>query len=169
MSVYDELFGQMNPVQLLLQNIGKLPNAGNDAEKYATPGFAGPLQKPAPLQNKPKQGGLGGAVSQLDGFLNGKGGSFLMNLLAQQGYSTMPQSRLGALGRAGIATSNQEAAKTQAEQQRQLIESVIGLNKAKTESEGVGGPSSPESAIAKINTDERSGLITADQAANQRA
>ena len=160
--------------QLLMRSIGGLPNGGqSDADKYATPGFAGPLQPPPPTTGSPPppppKTGFKGGLERLGGFLNSDGGHFVMNLLAQQGYGPMPVSKLGVLGRAGIATQRQRAEGEKSEQERLLIESVIGLNKAKTESEGVGGPSSPESAIAKINTDERSGLITADQAANQRA
>lgn len=64
-------------------------------------------------------------------FLNKPGGSFLMNLLAQQGFSKTPQSPFAAIGRAGLATQAQSAAQAQSELQRKLIESQIGLNTAK--------------------------------------
>lgn len=53
-------------------------------------------------------GGAQQATSTLDSFINKPGGSLLMNLLAQQGYSTMPQSPLGAIGRASLATQEQD-------------------------------------------------------------
>lgn len=71
----------------------------------------------------------------LNQFLNKPGGAFLMNLLAQSGYSTMPDSPLGAVGRAQLATRQQGIEQQQLDQRSQLndaqvrlIESRIGAN-----------------------------------------
>jgi hypothetical protein len=56
------------------------------------------------------------------------GNPFLLNLLAQSGYSTMPQSSIGAIGRAGVATQQQQMEGAMAEMQRKLIESQILKN-----------------------------------------
>lgn len=70
-------------------------------------------------------------------FLNKPGGAFLMNLLAQSGYSTMPDSPFGAVGRAQLATRQQQMQKQQMDQQAEsndirnrLLESQIGLNRS---------------------------------------
>lgn len=65
-----------------------------------------------------------------DDFLGSRGGNFALNLLAQQGFSTMPQSPFAAIGRAGIATQQQEQEAGMNDAQRRLIESQIGLNQA---------------------------------------
>lgn len=86
---------------------------------------------PNPQQQQPS--------NPLMGLLNKPGGSFLMNLLAQQGFSTMPSSPFAAIGRAGLATQQQEAAKAQSELQRRLIESRIGLANAQAQSPAAAG------------------------------
>jgi len=55
----------------------------------------------------------------------------LLNLLAQQGYSRTPQSPFAAIGRAGLATRQQEQEGQMSELQKQLIQSQIGLNRSK--------------------------------------
>lgn len=110
----------------------------NDAKKYATPGINGPVSglpgvdpgiQELLAQNPPEREGFGGFVDKVGGaaskvgdFINTPGGGFVMNLLAQQGYSPVPQSKLGAVGRAGVATAQQQ-------QQKQLIEARLGMQK----------------------------------------
>lgn len=53
--------------------------------------------------------------------------SFLMNLLAQSGYSTMPQSPLGAIGRAGVATQQQNMQQRNIEMRNKLLERQLAL------------------------------------------
>lgn len=48
-----------------------------------------------------------------------------MNLLSQSGYSTMPQSPFGAIGRAGLMTQQQAQQRDALDLQRRLIESRI--------------------------------------------
>ena len=74
------------------------------------------------------------------------GNPLLLNLLAQSGYSETPQSRLGALGRAGLATQQQQQAQQMSELQKRLIESQIGLTNAKAEGR-VGGANSVPSNV----------------------
>jgi hypothetical protein len=84
---------------------------------------------PSPQQPQQPQQGLSG---KLDSFLGQPGGMFLMNLLAQEGRSLTPgPSPIGAFARAGIMTRNQLSAQDKMEMDRQLIESRIGLNKAR--------------------------------------
>lgn len=78
-----------------------------------------------------------GLVGKTDGFLNSDGGSLLLNLLAQQGFSTVPQSPLGALGRAGVATQQQKQAR-----ERSLLENNLLRARA---SGTVGGSDAPSS------------------------
>jgi hypothetical protein len=95
-----------------------------------TPGI-----NPAAPDHRPKPDPLG--------FLNSPGGSFLMNLLAQQGYSPIPQSPLGAIGRAGIATQQQQRQFSLDDMRRQLFEAQTGLANARAEalkSKGQTGP-----------------------------
>ncbi|MEM6484632.1 MAG: hypothetical protein AAF662_06565 [Pseudomonadota bacterium] len=94
------------------------------------------------------------ALSAVDQFLGKPGGAFLMNLLAQSGYSTMPDSPLGAVGRAQIGAQqqmqqnrllNMDERQLDLRQQeigqrgelndvqRRLLESRIGLNRAKAD------------------------------------
>jgi len=86
----------------------------------------------------------GSPLSYVDRFLGQPGGAFLMNLLAQSGYSTMPDSPFGAVGRASIETEAQlrarmledKALKRQASRddiQDRLIESQIGINRVKAD------------------------------------
>ena len=82
----------------------------------------------------PKQGGL-------DAFLGKPGGMMLMNLLAQQGYSPMPQSKLGAVGRAALMTSQQQAGQSQAEAKRKLMEAQGKYYSERGASLGAGGES----------------------------
>ena len=93
------------------------------------PGFnpAGPNPQQAPgLGQK-----LGAASGKLDSFINTPGGGFLMNLLAQQGYSTTPQSPLGAVGRAALQNQKQQQLRGSADVRNRLFESQIGVNQSR--------------------------------------
>jgi len=67
----------------------------------------------------------------LDQFLNSQGGSLLVNLLAQQGFSRTPQSRFGALGKGLLQTQQQGQERSRSALEDQLLRSRIGLNRAK--------------------------------------
>lgn len=105
-------------------------------------------------QTKPSMfGKVDNAFDKVDSFLNRPGGSMLMNLLAQEGYSTMPSSPFGAIGRAYGATQQQDL-------QRRFIESQIGLNQFKGLGELMGGDGmKPLTDMAKLESDFRNGLI----------
>jgi len=66
------------------------------------------------------------ALNKADEFMQKPGGNFLMNLLAQSGYSTTPDSPLGAVGRAGIMTQQQQRQSSLDDMQRRLVEAQIG-------------------------------------------
>ncbi len=79
----------------------------------------GPPQPPPP----PPQG----FFDKADQFLAKPSGQFLVNLLAQQGYSRVPQSRAGAVGRAALMTRRQGIESRKASSQEDLIRAQIGL------------------------------------------
>ena len=120
-------------------------------QKVGTPGF-----NPGAAEHRPN------ATNRLDQFIGTPGGSFLMNILAQSGYSTMPQSPVGAIGRAALQTQAQQQKKQQADDQRRLYESMISLNKAKTTAAGQVGGGEPLSAIAKLRADHQAGRVSAE-------
>lgn len=112
----------MNPPQ----QMGLIERILGGQSPYNTPG----INPAAPSPTSP-----GAPPAGAGGFLGTPGGSFLMNLLAQSGYSTMPQSPLGAIGRAGIATQQQQMQQQdrqmrqrQMEMQNELIRQRIGLS-----------------------------------------
>lgn len=113
-------------------------------------------------QQTPGLGKIGGAFKGLDGFLGKPGGMMLMNLLAQQGYSKMPQSRLGAVGRAALMTSQQQAGQSQAEAQRKLMEAQGKYYTAKAGAEGQVGGGEPLTTIAKLRADHLAGRVSAE-------
>ena len=78
----------------------------------------------------------------LDEFLGGQGGSLLMNLLAQQGFSKTPQSPLGALGRGLQQTREQSQQSARAGLEDELLRSRIGLNNNRRIPSGPDQPSS---------------------------
>lgn len=139
-----------------------MPNGGPGLDpRYMTPGINGG----APDHRKAvKPPGLGERIGQgfnkLDSVMNSDGGSFLLNLLAQSGYSTMPDSPLGAIGRAGLATQQQKRAAGVSDLQRQLIESQIGLNKSKAEAVGIPVTPKAETQLGKALSDFQNGLIS---------
>ena len=71
-----------------------------------------------------------GFFDKADKFLEKPSGQFLVNLLAQSGFSTIPQSRIGAVGRAALATRQQGIASRKASSQEDLIRAQIGLTQA---------------------------------------
>ena len=93
--------------------------AHNDAHRFQTPGFnpSGMLPNIEPPQ----------PPNPLDQFLGSQGGSLLMNLLAQQGFSTTPQSPLGALGRGLQQTQQQTQQRGRSALEDELLRSRIGL------------------------------------------
>ena len=98
--------------------------------RFQTPGIN-------PNAPDPRQA-LGGSIAPqnpLDKFLGGKSGSLLMNLLAQQGFSTTPQSPLGALGRGLQQTQAQGIQAGRAGLEDELLRSRIGLTRAQTGAE----------------------------------
>ncbi|MEM6817204.1 MAG: hypothetical protein AAF578_00300 [Pseudomonadota bacterium] len=60
-----------------------------------------------------------------------------MNLLAQSGYSTIPDSPLGAVGRAQIGAQQQMQNQRLTDAETRFIESQIGVNNARAESLGM--------------------------------
>ena len=82
------------------------PNAQGPEEllRQARPFDPSSAVEIAALQQKP-QGRIGGALSKASDFIGTPGGSFLLNLLSQQGSSPVPTGGpLGAIGRAGLQT-----------------------------------------------------------------
>lgn len=106
------LMGPPRPNSLIEQILGgQMP--------YNTPGI-NPAAPPVNTPSAPTGGANGGFFSQP---------SFLMNLLAQSGYSTMPQSPLGAIGRAGVATQQQNLAQQQADLRTKVLERQLGVGR----------------------------------------
>ena len=81
-------------------------------------------------------------MSAIDSFLGKPGGSMLMNLLAQSGYSTTPGSPFGAIGRAALMTQQQQAEQRRAGLEDELIKARTGLTRAQAD------PQSPMNATA---------------------
>jgi hypothetical protein len=73
-----------------------------------------------------------------------------MNLLAQSGYSTTPQSPFGAIGKAALMTQQQQQQQGMSALQKEFIESQIGLNKAKTTGE-LSGVGAVDGRIGKLS------------------
>lgn len=131
MSILDLLLGQ--PQNSMVQN--------------NTPG----INPAAPNPFESLSGGRKG------GILNNR---LLLNLMAGSGFSTMPDSPIGAFGRAALATQQQESQSGIADLNRQLIESQIGLNRSRANSpQTLPDPLTP---IGKINRDFELGMISED-------
>jgi len=77
---------------------------------------------PRPIAQKPP--------NPLDQFLGSPGGSLLVNLLSQSGFSPVPQSQVGALGRGLLQTQQQGQQRQRAGLEDELLRSRIGLNRA---------------------------------------
>lgn len=123
-----------------------LPAPG--AVAASTPGIK-PAAPPVPI---PQQ------QSQLDRFLGSPGGVLAMNLLAGSGFSPVPQSSTGAIGRALLATQQQQRASQLTDTQKLLIESQIGLNRAQAAAELQ--PTEPLTQLAKLRADAQAGRIS---------
>jgi len=118
MSYLDRLRGTGNPIIDNVLGLTKdFSNPLGANQNYNTPGIN--PNEPNPHQQMPQPTQPAGVLSTVDNFLNKPGGSFLMNLLAQSGYSDTPQSPFGAIGRAGVATQQQDL-------NRRLIEARLG-------------------------------------------
>ena len=107
-------------------------------------------------QQQPAPGKFAQATGKVDQFLGSPGGGMIMNLLAQQGYSTMPQSKLGAVGRAGLMTIEQQRMKRQEQMQKDLYESEIAKNNAAANPYA---PGKSLTELAKLEEDYKAGRI----------
>ena len=128
--------------------------AQQQGQKIGTPGInpAAPDPRPTAPMNK------------FDQFLGTPGGGFLMNLLAQSGYSPVPQSPFGAIGRAALLSQQQGQQRKQSDLQEQLVRSQVGLNQAKTVGALMpGGSDTPLTELGKINADIQARRITPEQ------
>ncbi len=98
----------------------------------------------------------------IDTFLKTPGGSFLMNLLAQQGYSPVPQDEFGAIGRAALMTQQQGRQRAQDALQEELVRSRIGLADAQRESllQPEVAENKPLTDMAKLRADFEAGRIS---------
>ena len=86
--------------------------------------------QPTEIAAQKKQGGVMDSVGNL------LKNPFLMNLLAQSGYSSMPSSPVGAVGRAMIGAQQMEQASTRAGLEDELLRARIGLTNAQAEAGG---------------------------------
>lgn len=141
-----------------------MPSGGPGLDpRFQTPGInpnAPDIRQRGVQQNPGIGSKINNGFGKLDSFLGSDGGSFLMNLLAQSGYSTVPGSPLGAIGRAGLATQQQRQAASASDLQRQFIESQIGLNKARSEVAGLPVTPKAETQLGKALSDFQNGLIS---------
>ena len=148
MNYLDRLRGTGNPV---IDNVlGLTKDFRNPmGENYNTPGIN--PNEPSPHQQMPQPTKPAGVLGTVDNFLNKPGGSFLMNLLAQSGYSDKPSSPFGAIGRAGLMTQQQQQERGMNDLQKRLFESQIGLNDARANSPYAGNAAKPPASIAEYN------------------
>lgn len=124
------------------------PAAGGPAAGVPAPPSANPQANPQAPQ---------GFFDKADAFLQKPGGNFLMNLLAQSGYSTTPQSPLRAIGRAGLMTAQQGQQRAQSKLNDDLIRAEIGLKQA--QAAGAVG-SKAQTDLGKLRADFDAGRIT---------
>jgi len=102
-------------------------------------------------QAKPKSG--------IEGLLGNK---FLLNILAQQGKSFTPgPGPLGVIGRAGLATQQQQKQQGVSGLQEELLRAKIGLTGAQTNALTTpGGGGKPLTDIAKLKADLAAGRVS---------
>jgi len=112
--------------------MGQNPSVGDFIQPFGNSPFTPGINPAAPdhramipqgTQPQKPQGVFG----KLDQFMGTPGGGFLMNLLAQSGYSTMPQSPFGAIGKAALMTQQQQAGKQRSALEEELMRAQIGL------------------------------------------
>lgn len=140
----------LNPLKNQTQGVNPASSLPPElARKIGPPlAHAGPVAAEAPKQNI------------LEKLL---GNPMLMNVMAQQGYSYTPgPSPVGVIGRAGLATANQQREDSRTALEDKLLRSRIGLNKAQTAA--VGQPtaedSKPLTDLAKLNDDFARGRMS---------
>jgi len=98
---------------------GPQRGTGVGEQRIGTPGFN--PNEPDPRAVVPP--------NPLDKFLNSQGGSLLINLLSQSGFSKTPQSPLGAIGRGLLQTQQQGQQRKRSALEEQLIRARIGLTR----------------------------------------
>jgi hypothetical protein len=155
---------QMDPfIQKLLYGGQPTPfdfMQGPMQQKIGTPGINPNAPDPRLTRGDVAQPQKPGMLGTIDKFLTSPGGGFLMNLLADSGYSPVPQSPMGSVGRAALMTQQQQQARGMTEAQRRLIESQIGVNQREMNEPYDGGK--PLTDLAKLRQDFESGRIGAD-------
>jgi len=111
---------------------------------------------PQPQESSGLLSKIGGAANKVGDFIGTPGGSFLLNLLNQQGYSATPTGGpLGAIGRAGLQTQQQGAARDAADLKKQLIEAQIGLYDANADKARTGRGANPTASnVQSVFTDQ---------------
>jgi len=175
-------------MQALLQQALGMPSDNLDPSYTQTPGIIPTSTHPSKMIGFPVPGGpvsgagtgpVSGAGSEaskpgifgkIDNFINSPGGGFLMNLLSQQGYSPVPQSPFGAIGRAGLMSQAQGQQRQRGELENELLRAQAGLAKAKTTSEGMpgGGDIKAATDLGKLTQDLANGVISQEDYAQKR-
>jgi hypothetical protein len=127
-----------NPLlDMLLDRGGQYPDPLG-VGKIGTPGIN--PNAPDPRLTRSQLEKPQGTVSKIDGFLKSPGGGMLMNILAQSGYSTTPQSPFGAIGKAALMTQQQGQERTTRGLTDDLIRARTGLARRSS-----GDPDAPSS------------------------
>ena len=106
-----------------LDMLNLMQMAGQQGQKIGTPGINPNAPDPRPNAQP----------SKLDSFIGSPGGGFLMYLLAQSGYSPIPHSPCGAIGRAALLSQQQGQQRKQSDLQNELLRARIGLTKKQTD------------------------------------
>ena len=101
-----------------LDMLNLMQMAGQQGQKIGTPGINPNAPDPRPNAQP----------SKLDSFIGSPGGGFLMNLLAQSGYSPVPHSPFGAIGRAALLSQQQGQQRQRAGLENELLRARIGLS-----------------------------------------
>ena len=127
------------------QTPGIIPTSTHPSKMIGFPAPAplGEYGKPGGPSGPPLPGGAGsgagsaqpGIFGKMDNFINSPGGGFLMNLLSQQGYSPVPQSPFGAIGRAGLMSQAQGQQRQRGELENELLRAQAGLAKSRAKAE----------------------------------
>lgn len=122
-------------------------------QRIGTPGFNPNAPDPRPVV----------PPNPLDTFLGSPGGSLLINLLSQSGFSPVPQSPLGALGRGLLQTQQQGQQRGRLGLEDQLLRARIGL--ANRTPGGAGLPSDVRSfqAFEELGDPDNPNILTPAQ------